>query len=574
MKNLFFFTIILLQFQVIAQKHDNLWLFGYGFQEPVRRMTLDFDKDSLGFVCKIGELPLLYSGAWVCDSIGKLQLLTSGCNLVNSMENEILNGDSLNPGYQFNLSCQNGTLSARQYGFFLPSPNSASQYYLIHYNPQIRVQDLMFSSINMIGGNQQPEVLQKNISIVHDTIAIGGIGAIKHANGRDWWIVCTVNQSNEYYILLLNPNGISLKQHLNIGIPTNWRVFAEMNFSPDGTKLAYANSLDDLRLFDFDRCTGLLTNPQHYPVQDTSDILGVNISGMAFSADSRYLYRTTPYQIYQYDMLAPDIGASRQIVAEFDGFIDSHGFAQTTFGFMELAPDGRIFCKPISGGAYHLHVIWHPERAGVACDVRQHVLEPPYPVANMPMMPIYKQGAVDGSDCDTLGFDNHPLAGYRYDKIGGLAVNFTSVSWYLPDTWAWDFGDPNAGVDNSSTERNPVHLFSSPGTYQVCMRVGNQYGQDTMCKMITVGLTGVAVVKDEEGVVMFPNPTSDWAYLSGFTNDNAVVLIYDSFGKEIKSFPLIDNMVYVGDLPEGMYRINVLSAGSLIFSKNLLHINN
>jgi hypothetical protein len=72
---------------------------------------------------------------------------------------------------------------------------------------------------------------------------------------------------------------------------------------------------------------------------------------------------------------------------------------------------------------------------------------------------------------------------------------------------------------------------------------------------------------------LYPNPTADWAYITGIKKDDAVVYLYDSFGKEIKSFPLLDSKVYVGDLPEGMYRIHIISAGSLIFSKNLIHLN-
>jgi hypothetical protein len=571
MKIRFFFLIMLFSFQIYAQKHDNKWLFGYGIQSPVRRMTLDFDSDSLVFNYKIGKTPLVDSGAWICDSLGRLQLLTGGCNIVDSSENEILNGDSLNPGTQYNIFCDDNFLNVPQYGFFLPSPKNSKEYYLIHLNPQNLIKDLMYSVVGISVNSEEQVVLEKNKILIHDTIAIGGVAALKHANGRDWWVVCTIINSNEYYISLLIPDGFSVKQHLFIGAPTLEKQFAEMVFSPDGTKLAYANSKDDLRLFDFDRCSGVLSNPQFYPVQDISDSIGI-ISGMAFSADSRYLYRTTPYQIYQYDMLAADFGASRQIVAEFDGFIDNNGFAQTTFGFMELAPDGRIFCKPISGGAYNLHVIWHPERAGVACDVRQHVLKPPYPVANMPIMHLYKQGAVDGSSCDTLGFDNHPFAGYRYDKIGGLAVDFTSVSWYLPETWAWDFGDINAGVDNNSTERNPVHLFSSPSTYQVCMSVGNQYGQDTLCKMITVGLTDITVVKDEDGIAMFPNPATDWVYFNGIKGENATILVIDQLGRVLKNQKMMDNKIFVGNLPEGIYRIHAIRSGSLIFSKNLIHI--
>jgi PKD repeat protein len=52
----------------------------------------------------------------------------------------------------------------------------------------------------------------------------------------------------------------------------------------------------------------------------------------------------------------------------------------------------------------------------------------------------------------------------------GASVDFTDVS--IPDTtlmaWFWDFGD-----GNTSTQQNPTHIYSSPGTYTVSLTVTN-----------------------------------------------------------------------------------------------------
>jgi len=37
----------------------------------------------------------------------------------------------------------------------------------------------------------------------------------------------------------------------------------------------------------------------------------------------------------------------------------------------------------------------------------------------------------------------------------------------FPTTWLWNFGDPASGAENTSTLQNPVHAFSSAGTYSV-----------------------------------------------------------------------------------------------------------
>jgi PKD repeat protein len=53
-------------------------------------------------------------------------------------------------------------------------------------------------------------------------------------------------------------------------------------------------------------------------------------------------------------------------------------------------------------------------------------------------------------------------------------------------TWSWDFGD-----GNSSSEQNPVHTYSAPGTYPVCLTVvalgpNGQNCEGTACQMVEV----------------------------------------------------------------------------------------
>jgi hypothetical protein len=52
--------------------------------------------------------------------------------------------------------------------------------------------------------------------------------------------------------------------------------------------------------------------------------------------------------------------------------------------------------------------------------------------------------------------------------------------------WAWTFGDP-LSPDDSSTQRNPTHRFSSPGTYTVTLTVRDEYGLTaTVSQQVTV----------------------------------------------------------------------------------------
>ena len=55
-------------------------------------------------------------------------------------------------------------------------------------------------------------------------------------------------------------------------------------------------------------------------------------------------------------------------------------------------------------------------------------------------------------------------------------------------TWLWDFGDPTSGTMNTSTLQNPVHIFNTPGTYNVCLTIyGAANCSDVSCMTIFVG---------------------------------------------------------------------------------------
>jgi len=62
---------------------------------------------------------------------------------------------------------------------------------------------------------------------------------------------------------------------------------------------------------------------------------------------------------------------------------------------------------------------------------------------------------------------------------GLLAVQFTDQSWYSPTSWNWSFGDGSV----NSTNQNPVHVYTSPGTYPVTLTSKNSYGSSSIQKV-------------------------------------------------------------------------------------------
>jgi PKD repeat protein len=561
MKYLIFSLCLLLYGHIIAQKHDNIWhLNNHAIlpDDPTPApptYAIDFQLDSFQTNIINTKLAFVRSAAFFSDSLGNLQLQTAGCFIANAQGDTIENGSEIGVGnLQYNISCSYGFYGVWQYGFFLQDPGNPNRVYFFNPFGNSFLQGFQYQHIEKTNGSYR--IIAKNRPVLNDSIMLGGYIANKHANGRDWWLIFKKRTGNRLYKFLLDPTGISNQGFQDIGTPVERIRHNEMVFNHDGSLLAQANPAEDLRLWDFDRCSGELSNPRHYSHIDTADTGNSIVSGgMAISHDGRYLYRGNSLINYQYDLQATDIGGSLTVVAEYENSSPMY-----LGGEMELGSDGRIYIKPANGTAYRMHVITHPERPQAACGFERDYHYFPKGFAAMPMFPNYRLGPIDGSPCDTLGLNNYPLAGFRYDRLAGLLVDFTSVSWYEPETWSWNFGDPSTGLSNTSNEMHPNHVFSAPGYYNVCLTVSNQYGSDSICKRVYIDASVDAqepqLTETEQGVLVYPNPANAWVEFLFPTQVSGTLSLYSVNGAEVFTQNVENSartQAQVSALPAGVY---------------------
>ena len=74
--------------------------------------------------------------------------------------------------------------------------------------------------------------------------------------------------------------------------------------------------------------------------------------------------------------------------------------------------------------------------------------------------------------------------------VAGRPELFVDTSSNAPTAWAWSFGDPASGAANASSERNPKHVFSAPGTYSVRLTVSNAAGTSEVIHRVAVDSAG------------------------------------------------------------------------------------
>ncbi len=393
-----------LTIRLSAQGLNNLWLGGYGeqFGEPWGGVDLEFLSGNLTISTSTRTMDYKRTSANISDNNGNLLFSSNGSYLANALGDTLLNGTGLNPSNYTSNYPEGMHLS--QAALILPKPDSPGIYYVVHGTlddplPFV-AHSLYTTTVDMSLDDGLGGVVIKNEVLIWDTLNVGKITAVRHANGRDWWVLCHKASTNIYYRILVAPNGLSVEGTQSIGIVRPGDN-GQTCFSPDGSKYAYYWGVDDLEIFQFDRCTGLLSDPQFISVQEAYDV-GL---GVAFSPNSRFLYVSTLEDVYQLDSDASDIAGSMVLIAHWDStYSPSPPFA-TVFDIAQLAPDGKIYIGT-GNSTDKLHVIHAPNEGSLACNIEQHgIALPRYFINSLPNHPNYHLGPIDGSVCDSLGIN-------------------------------------------------------------------------------------------------------------------------------------------------------------------------
>ena len=302
----------------------------------------------------------------------------------------------------------------------IPILNDSLKYYLFHQNigAQGR-QGLYYSIVDLHFNAGLGRVTQKNTQLV-SSYMIDCLAAIKHGNGRDWWLitrrnpwVITGTYDNRYYYYLVTPFGIQNYGFQSIG-NLNEGGLGEIKFNLTGNRMVFINIYGQVELYDFDRCTGLLSNP--LTIEQLTTSAPEAYWGVEFSQEDQRLYVVvnTPqdnWTLRQYDLTAANITQSK---------VDIYTQVTTPYacggGALKLAPDGKIYWAfnmpcvfPYIDTSYssinkYLSVIENPIGLGASCDFRpfSFYLGGKRTYMGLPNNPDYNLPAVSGSVCDSL----------------------------------------------------------------------------------------------------------------------------------------------------------------------------
>jgi hypothetical protein len=465
MKRLTIFCFFLLAFyKANSQKSDYNWLSGYDSNVIIDSATYGFRYVNTLLNFNFNPVHVTYDSLSInftrtntsfSDDNGDLLFSTNGIYIMNASNQLVAGSYGMNAGWldevwdpniqHYGYRSDQGVLAFRDISnplrFFLlhsfidSVPGSSGQ--------AIYVPQILSSYVDMSANGGLGNTIYINKSVVDGNLG-NALAATRHGNGRDWWILVQKRNTNCFYRILLADTGFAIQANLTCaGELVSDSDYTAVCFSPDGSKFAQFAEIGGVDIYDFDRCSGELSNPFHYPLDIWTDSAWLGV-GVSFSPNSRFLYVAATKVVLQFDTWATDIAASLDTIGVFDGFALPFG---SYFFNEQLAPDGKIYISCGNTEADY-HVINNPDLKNDSCNFAQHGLRLPTPSGSVPNFPNYRLGALSGSACDTLtGLGENERA--QKEKVIRVfpnpASNFVMIDYGFTD---WNKGEVSLEITN------------------------------------------------------------------------------------------------------------------------------
>jgi len=391
----------------LAQYSNKIWCFGdsagISFINPNFPFSFSTGMDCRGSCASISDM----SGNLLFYSFARYEDDSSGF-VYNSINQLMQNGDRLCGAGLFNDI------------LIINMPLDSLKFYVFHVG-RFTTEGLFYSVIDLSQNSGLGSVIQKNL-VINNFRSADCLKAIKHGNGRDWWLITKLSstnltQINRFIVFLISPTGISLPNMQDFGNSTD-QDYQKLILNKNGDGFVLINTRGFMCMYDFDRCSGIISNPNIIFSEQISNYSRIFWEG-AYSENDSLFYITTTWnsfsndtsRLFQFNLFAPNIATSIDTIFEIKNPVQP--------GALRLTPDGKIYMTsfynwgfpgfPYPDSVYNqynmnLGVINYPDSLGTACDFQpfSFYLGGKRTYAGLPNNPNYELGAWQGSPCDTL----------------------------------------------------------------------------------------------------------------------------------------------------------------------------
>jgi len=393
------------------------------------------------------------ASASISDTLGLLQFFTNGYIIYDSGGFAMQNGLYVN--------CPYGNVLADYYGLnslfdqtSIILPKKGNTYYVFNtgmsdsfannYLNQVNGaywDVLSYSIVDMDSNAGKGKVVQKNVVLTDSQkYANTAMHAVKHNNGKDWWLVKADCYNNRYQEFLIKEDTIlgpfyqtatdSLSNAFCIG------GLNQIYFNEQGTQMAsgiYGTlksgifyDFNRVDIYDFNRCDGTLTFKKYYEVPyDTSTYINDDYKqGICFSPNSKLLYMGNNYSMYQIDL--EDTNTYNALLIHGPDTSNLSYFP--LYSMMALAPDGKMYIGNSNGTRKYMSYIDSPDIKGLGCNfVPQGVWQPYTNLMSPPNMPNYGLGPDTSVICWPLASSHLTLTSKEFEVYPNPASTVINI---------------------------------------------------------------------------------------------------------------------------------------------------
>lgn len=388
-------------FSLFAQRNDNIMILGYHYFPNGPIPIWDFTYGHPDTAAYFSPIDIFNCNSSICDSSGSIQLYSNGIYLINRFQQIVPGSQDFNAD-TYTINSHASYLPFSQSILILPAPANSNLYSIFHlsgviYGNNVQAGHLGYSIVDMSQNGGQGQMIQKDSTIINGVLLYSTLNAVKHANGRDWWIIVEEAGTGMFFRALLTPYELQIFSKTGGGYIIPSGFYGESNFSPDGEKyaIAYPDS-NKLLVYSFDRCTGILTFDKM--ISKPYNPNGGNFSGCSYSPNSQILYASDYLNLYQYQGASSNTPTIEISIATIDNVGDP---LPAYFVKQSLGPDGKIYISTGNSCA-HYHVINNPDQPDTLCNFVQHQQKMINYGSSIPVFPNFRLGPIHGSACDSI----------------------------------------------------------------------------------------------------------------------------------------------------------------------------
>ena len=230
-----------------AQGLDNLWQGGFENWGtlPWGGSDIDFHSGAPVISIQSRTVDLKHTAANISDTAGNLLFFTNGVVVATASGDTMANGVGLNPSIYTDDFYPEGLL-LYQANLIIPVPDSETRYYLFHNTidslPLNTAKYLYLTEVDMSLNGGVGGVISKNQVLHSGFMQHGHLTAVRHGNGRDWWVYAYDLAADAYLCWAVTPAGIAGPTLQAVGVDRTQDA-GQVVFSPDGARFAYFSGL-------------------------------------------------------------------------------------------------------------------------------------------------------------------------------------------------------------------------------------------------------------------------------------------------------------------------------------------